>query len=146
MKSLWYLGLVIFGTAGVMIGMGMGPIVTPRTLSLLLIIACALLGAIAVFLHFSQSYVNKREKEIEILKKALQESQEKVDGLHLGFQKALSSLNKELRVWERKFEESNLPAPTEEEVWRLDQKMGAPAPEKKIWEKMKALPFLKKLS
>lgn len=144
-KSFWYLGLILFGAVGVMLGMGAGPTVTPRTISLLLEIACALLGVIAIFLHLGQNYVNKREKEIEVLKKALHESQEKTAGIQSGFQTTINSLIKELRAWEKKFEESNLPPPTEEEVWRLAQKLETPAPQKKVWEKMKALPLLNKL-
>lgn len=148
MKSFWYLGLIVFGTVGVMLGMGMGPTVTPRTLSLLLIIACALLGLTAIFLHFGQNYVNKREKEMEVLKKALHESQEKVEGLQSGFQKAVSSLSKELMVWQKRFEESNLPIPTEEEVWQATQPLETLPPEKiNILQKLKALPLLlKKIS
>jgi hypothetical protein len=147
-KSFWYIGLILFGTVGAMLGMGAGPTVTPRTISLLLEISCALLGVIAIFLHLGQNYVNRREKEIEILKKALHESQEKTAAIQGGFQTTINSLIKELRAWEKKFEESNLPPPTEEEVWGLAQKLETPAPQKRVWEKwekVKALPLLKNL-
>lgn len=146
-KAFWYLSLVMFGTAGVMLGMGMGPTVTPRIISLLLIVACSLLGVIAIFLHFGQSYVNKREKEIQILKTALHESQIKVTGLQQGFQETIRSLNNELRILAKKYEDSNLPTPTQDELWRAMQGFETPPQERlSIFGKLKALPHLLKKS
>lgn len=152
MKNIWpniklflYMGLVVFGAVGVMFGMGIGPTVNPRIISLLLEIACSLLGLIAVFLFFTQNYASKREEKIETLNHALRESQEKAAGIQSAFQTAINSLIKTQQVWEKKFEESNLPVPTEDELRQALQNFDTPpAKPANIFQKIKALPLLLK--
>lgn len=143
-KSFWYLVLVMFGTMGVMFGMGMGPTVNPRIISLLLIVACSLLGVIAIFLHFSQNYANKREKELEVTKAALRDSQAQKSALQSSFQETINTFSRQLQAWEKKFQESNLPAPTKEELWRAEHfETPEPAKQIKAWQKIKSWPLLR---
>lgn len=149
MVSFWYVGLMLFGTVGAMLGMGMGPTVTTKTISLLLIIACSLLGLMGVFLHFSKKHTDEQEEEqekrIKTLEKALCDAQERMDGVQSVFQTTINNLVKEMRIWEKKFEESQLPAPTNEELRQVMREFETPPTRQiKIWERFKALPFLKK--
>jgi propanediol dehydratase large subunit len=151
MKNIWpniklffCMGLALFGAVGVMFGMGIGPTVNPRIISVLLETASGLLGLIAVFLFFTQNYANEREEKIETLNHALRDLQMQFKALKVEFQETISSLNKGVRMWEKRFEELNLPTPTEDEIRQAMQNFDTPPPEKKMWEKIKAFPLLLK--